>query len=129
MNTCRSIEINWSFWDNSPTVSWSCDGAEVSVHLKHPPVAVVHLSKCGLIAVVGDYDKFGSANLLLYSYDGSIKKIFSAPAMEEDAQFGGVTENEDGVRAIVGFKSDACWKELAGQLDIRPPRITAHLRN
>jgi hypothetical protein len=119
-----SVQINWSVWQNSPTVSWTWDGVLINIPFKMPPVAIANLIGCRLIAVVGDFDEFGASNLLFYSYDGKLEKIFSAPSLGRDAQFGGITESAEGIRVIVGFYTDWEWKEQAGRLSFDDGTIT-----
>jgi len=117
-NISQTPQICWSVWDASPTVSWNCYGRNFAVTLKNPPLAVVDLAAHSLIAIVGSYDDFGSANLLLYSYDGVLKKTLSAPELGLKAHFGRVSETGDSVTASVGFFDKAIWVERDGKLDI-----------
>jgi hypothetical protein len=114
----HTLKINWSIWDRNPTVSWICDGILASVTMKLPPVAVSHLQSRELIAVVGDFDEFGSANLLLYSYDGTHQQTIAAPTLGKNAQFGEVLENNKDIEATLGFQIDAVWKEETGHLNL-----------
>jgi hypothetical protein len=113
-----TIQINWSVWDNSPIISWSCDGKVSAVSLKKPPLSVTNLSGHSLIAIVGDYEDLGSANLLLYSYDGTLLKTLVAPEIGSKAHFGRVLETPDGVSATIGFFDKTGWVERAGKLNL-----------
>jgi hypothetical protein len=114
----HTLQINWSVWDRNSTVSWTCDGILVSVKMKLPPVAVSHLQSRELIAIVGNFDEFGSENLLLYSYDGTLRQTVKAPALGENTQFGGILESNGNIQATLGFQIDAVWKEEAGSLNL-----------
>lgn len=92
--------------------------------MKLPPVAVSHLQIRKLIAIVGNFDEFGSENLLLYSYDGTLQHTITAPALGHNAQFGSVTENNGDVEATVGFWTGTVWKEEAGRLNLADGTIT-----
>lgn len=92
--------------------------------MKLPPVAVSHLQGHELIAVVGNFDEFGSENLRLYSYDGTLQRTITAPALGKNAQFGGVSENNGDIQATVGFQTDTVWKEEAGRLNIDQGTVT-----
>lgn len=120
----HTLKINWSVWDRNPTVSWTCDGILVSVTMKLPPIAVSHLQGHELIAVIGNYDEFGSENLLLYSYDGALRQTIAAPVLGRNAQFGGVLENGAEIQATVGFQIDTMWKEEAGILSLDDGTVT-----
>lgn len=120
----HTLKINWSVWDGNPTVSWDIDGTPVSVTMRLPPVSVTHLQNHELIAVVGNFDEFGSANLLLYSYDGKLQQTITAPSLGENAQFGGVKECDGLLQSIVGFLVDGKWKEEAGSLNLEDGTVT-----
>jgi hypothetical protein len=111
-------EISWSVWKKSPIVSWCCGGVNFNAVLKRPPLAVADLSLHSLIAIVGSYDEFGSANLLLYSYDGVLKKTLTAPALGTKAHFGRVTQTQNKVSAVVGFFDETGWTEKEGFLNL-----------
>jgi hypothetical protein len=125
----KSLQINWSVWENNPIVSWTLNGTLSKVALKQPPVAVAHISRLSVIAVVGNFEEFGAANLLFYSYDGSLKKSFSAPVLGGDARFSGVSENGQFVEVIVSFKSDSIWQEKRGRLNLSDGTVTDLHRN
>lgn len=129
MQKSSTLQINWSIWDNNPTVSWACDGKLASVSMKLPPIAVSILPKHEMIAIVANYDEFGSDNLLMYSYDGLLLHTFTAPSFGQDSQFGGVIENGENVDVIVAFKSDSIWKEEAGVLNLSKGTLTGVHRN
>lgn len=112
------IQFNWSVWDNNPTVSWICNGNTVSVSLGKPPLSVANLPTQSLVAIVGNYDDFGSENLLLYSYDGALQRKFAAPQLGSNARFGRVSETPDGISAVVGFYDETGWVEKAGALNL-----------
>jgi hypothetical protein len=120
----HALQINWSIWDRNPTVSWTCDGILASVTMKLPPVAVSHLQSRELIAVIGNFDEFGSANLLLYSYNGALQHTITAPALGKNSQFGGVLDNNGDVQATLGFQTDTAWKEEAGRLNLDDGTVT-----
>lgn len=120
----HTLQINWSVWGRNPTVSWTCDGILASVTMKLPPVAVSHLKSRELIAVIGNFDEFGSENLLLYSYDGTLQHTITAPALGKNAQFGGVSEKNGDIQATVGFQTDTVWKEEAGRLNLDDGTVT-----
>jgi hypothetical protein len=124
-----TLKINWSVWDGNPTVNWDVDGVSVSVTMKLPPISVTHLQNRELIAVVGNYDEFGSANLLLYSYDGKLQKTMTAPPLGDKAQFGGVTESAGSLQSSFGFQVDGKWKEEAGLLSLEDGTVTDIHRN
>jgi hypothetical protein len=88
------------------------------VSLKKPPLSVANLSGHALIAIVGDYEELGSANLLLYSYAGTLLQTLAAPALGSKAHFGGVLETADGVSATIGFFDETGWVERAGKLNL-----------
>ena len=69
----QTLFIDWSIWDRNPTVSWRCGEMVASVSMKLPPMAVAHLQRQEMVAVVGDLNEFDSANLLLYSYNGILR--------------------------------------------------------
>ena len=114
----HTFQINWSVWDGNPTVSWTCDGILASITMKPPPVAASHLQSHELIAAIGNFDEFGSANLLLYSYNGTLQHRITAPALGKNAQFGEVSENNGDIQVTVGFQTDTLWKEEAGRLSL-----------
>lgn len=120
----HALQINWSVWDGNPTVSWTCDGISAAVTLQLPPIAVSHLQGRELVAVIGNFDEFGSANLLLYSYDGTLQQVITAPVLGENSQFGGVLEKNGDIQATVGFQTGAVWKEEAGQLNLDDGTVT-----
>jgi hypothetical protein len=119
----QTLKINWSVWDNNPTVSWNCHGNVTTVSLKRPPLSVANLSDHSLVAIVGNYDEFGSKNMLLYSYDGVLKQTLAAPELGSKAHFGRVSETLDGVGAVVGFFDKTGWVERAGNLDLKDGTI------
>jgi hypothetical protein len=120
----RRDYFNWSVWENNPIVSWTLNGTLFKVTLKQPPVAIAHISRSSMIAVVGNIEEFGTANLLFYSYDGSLKKSFSEPALGDDAGFSGVSENGEFIEVIVNFESDSIWKEKRGRLNLSDGKVT-----
>jgi hypothetical protein len=97
--------------------------------MKLPPIAVFHLQSREMIAVIGDFDEFGSSNLLLYSYDGVLQHTITAPDRGQTSQFGGVTENNGEIYGIVGFQTDTGWKEEAGLLNLDDGVVTNLHRN
>jgi hypothetical protein len=111
-------QINWSVWDRNPVVSWSYERNVFTVALERPPLSVSDLPGHSLIAIVGHYDDFGSENLLLYTYNGLLKKKLAAPNFGLKAHFGRVSENHDKLSAVVGFFDKAGWVEREGLLDI-----------
>lgn len=123
MSGTDSLQFNWSVWDNNPTVSWTRDGVAVSVSLSKPPISVTNLATQSLIAIVGNFDELGSSNLLLYSYDGVLRRRFVAPDLGAEAQFGRVLEMPDGVSVIIGFYDQTGWVEKWGKLDIKDGTI------
>lgn len=78
-STGGTLQIDWSVWESNSTVSWNYRGTTFNAVLAKPPLSVADLSLHSLIAIVGSYDEFGSANLLLYSYFGVLKKTLTAP--------------------------------------------------
>lgn len=114
-----TLQFNWSIWDDSPVVSWACDGKASTVSLKNPPLSVANLPAHSLVAIVGNYDDLGSANLLLYSYDGVLRQTLAAPELGPKAHFGTVSETPDGVSAVVGFFDKTGWVERAGKLNLK----------
>jgi hypothetical protein len=112
------LYLNWSVWDDNPTVSWDCDGNTASIFLKKAPLSVAHLSAHSLLAIVGNYDEFGSKNLLLFSYDGTFQRTLIAPDLGFGAHFGSVAETQSGVCATVGFFDKTGWIERAGNLNL-----------
>jgi hypothetical protein len=123
------LKINWSVWDNNPIVTWVYDGKTASVVFKLVPVAVANISSRKMIAIVGNFDEFGSSNLFVYSYDGVLQHTYTAPNLGKNSQFGGVMENGADVDVIVGFKTDSIWKEEAGKLDLNDGVVSGLHRN
>jgi hypothetical protein len=117
-NINEAPQICWSIWDSNPTVSWNWYGRNFAITLKYPPLAVTDLSAHSLIAIIGNYDDLGSANLLLYSYDGVLTKTLTAPELGSKAHFGRVSETGNGVTASVGFFDKTGWVEREGYLDL-----------
>jgi hypothetical protein len=109
------LKINWSVWDANPVVAWTWNDKDVIVAMRLPPVAVALLPKLKLIAIVGNFDEFGSNNLLLYSFDGVLHRTYGAPSVGKDAQFGGIQEGSQDVDVIVGFRGDTGWQEISGK--------------
>lgn len=110
-----SVKINWTVWDNNPTVCWTSDGRTTTISMRLPPIAVSHLSNIQSIAIVGNFDEFGSSNLMFYSYDGKLIRKFAAPNLGSSAQFVGVEEITQGLQVIVGFRTNSgSWAEQAG---------------
>jgi hypothetical protein len=122
----HTVQINWSVWDRNPTVSWTCDGILASVTMKLRPVAISHFQCHELIAIIGNFDEFGSANLLLYTYDGTLQHTITAPALGQNTQFGGASENNGELQATFGwFQIDAMWKEETGRLNLDDGTVTS----
>jgi hypothetical protein len=67
-----------------------------------------------LVAIAGSYDDLGSANLLLYSYDGVLRQMLVAPQLGSSSHFGRVAEMYDGVSAVIGFYDNFGWVEREG---------------
>lgn len=99
-------------------------GREIS-KARLAPLAVVKtfdLQFYERIAVVGKFDEFGSANLFLYLYDGTLQHKIAASALEKNAQFGGLREENGGIQVTVGFQTDSGWKERKADMawNLRP---------
>jgi hypothetical protein len=114
-----TLQFDWSIWDNRPAVAWTYDGKASTVTLRKPPLSVANLPDHSLVAVIGDYDDLGSANLLLYSYDGVLRQTLVAPELGSKAHFGSVSETHGGVSAVVGFFDKTGWVERAGKLNLK----------
>jgi hypothetical protein len=82
-----------------------------------PPIAVTDLSRLARVAIVGNFQEFGSENLRLYFYDGSFDKSFAAPSLGPEAQFGAIQQTASGFEALVGYQGDQGWNEIAGRWD------------
>ena len=117
-STGGTLHIDWSGWGSNSTVSWNYRGTTFNAVLAKPPLSVADLSLHSLIAIVGSYDEFGSANLSLYSYDGVLKKTLTAPALGTKAHFGRVTQTQDKVSVVVGFFDETGWTEKEGFLNL-----------
>ena len=117
-STGGTLHIDWSGWGSNSTVSWNYRGTTFNAVLAKPPLSVADLSLHSLIAIVGSYDEFGSANLLLYSYDGVLKKTLTAPDLGAKAHFGRVLQIQNKVSAVVGFFDETDWIEREGFLDL-----------
>jgi hypothetical protein len=115
----------WSVWDESPTISWRFDGGDVKITLRLPPVSVVALQNCGVIAVAGNAAEFGGNNLLFYTYEGKLLRVYSAPLLGEKAQFLGVSETNGEVIGTVAYECDeGVWIEVAGTLNLETGVLT-----
>lgn len=121
--TNNAPQINWSVWGNNSTVSWNYQGNDFSAILKMPPLSVADIPLHSLIAIVGNYEEFGSTNLLLYSYDGGLVKTLTAPDLGAGAHFGRVYENHGKVSAAIGFIDKTGWVEKEGSLDMEEGTI------
>jgi hypothetical protein len=112
------LNIMWSVWDSNPLVSWSWSGGTSSVTMKMSPIAVAHLAKRHMIAIVGNYDDLGSYNLLFYSYAGELIKAYSAPSLGKDSRFGAIRESDNDIEVLVGYLDGDHWVEMAGELNL-----------
>jgi hypothetical protein len=85
--------------------------------MKMPPISVAHLASQHVVAIVGDYSELGSENLRFYSYSGDLIKVYSAPGLGKDAQFGAIRESGNDLEVTVGYQGDDRWVEVAGKLN------------
>lgn len=120
----HAVHINWSVWDKTPTVGWRVDGKMIEITTKLPPIAVSHLNDRCVIAIVGDFDEFGSKNLLLYSYSGELLCIFTAPELGKKSQFVWIVEENEELKVTVGFDNETTWQEVAGRLNSDQGTVT-----
>lgn len=111
-------KIIWSVWDSNPIVSWRWAGGTTTIEMKVPPISVMPLSKHQMVALIGNYDEFGSQNLRLYAQDGTLIHAYSAPAYGDDPQFGAIQEVGEAIEVLIGYRDKGCWVEVAGRLDI-----------
>jgi hypothetical protein len=85
--------------------------------MKMPPISVAHLAARHVVAVVGNYSELGSDNLRFYSYSGELLKVYSAPDLGKDAQFGAIRESGDDLEGTVGYTDSDRWFEVACKLN------------
>jgi hypothetical protein len=115
----NSVKIIWSVWDGSPTVAWRWDGGDTEITLCLPPVSVIALPNYEVIAITGNAEEFGENNLLFYTYEGNLLRVYSAPLIGDKAQFSGVSEVNGEVIGIVAYeRDDGVWVEEAGKLSL-----------
>jgi hypothetical protein len=121
----NSVKIMWSVWDGSPTVSWRWDGGDAKITLRLPPISVIALPNYGVIAIAGNAEEFGGNNLLFYTYEGKLLRVYSAPSIGNKAQFSGVSEANGEVTGIVAYEGDdGAWVEEAGKLGLETGVLT-----
>lgn len=125
----QELKINWSVWDDNPTVAWIYRGENFHVSLRTPPLSVVDLPRHALVGIVGNYEDLGSENLLFYSYNGLLVKKLAAPNLGSKSQFGRVFEVLDKVNATVGFFDQTGWVEKVGTLNIEDGTMGQFHRN
>lgn len=112
------LKINWSVWDSNPVVAWEWNGAIVSIRMKIPPSGVCDVESRKLMAIVGNFNEFSSSNLLLYSYEGILQRVFTAPDLGNFSQFSSVSEWNGSVSVSVAFEADNHWEEKAAKFNI-----------
>lgn len=108
----------WSFWGSNPVVSSGWRGGTTTVAMGMPPIAVAHLAVQNLVAIIGNYDEFGSENLRLYPHGGEFIRSCKAPDLGKDAHFGAIEESAGGVEVVIGCCQETCWLEVAGEFSL-----------
>ncbi|MDP4494063.1 hypothetical protein [Vibrio sp. AH4] len=113
------IDVHWSYWDKESTVRWNFNDLMYIQQFSYPPIAVSVLTNSRIIAISCHFEEFGSNNLNLFTFDGTLIRSLFAPAVGDKVTFGALTEtSNDRIQAQVCyyersvFKEQLCYIEL-----------------